>query len=124
MSPRSEELIEEARARVSEAHRALAADLLASAVSAAYYATLYAARAALSEGDRYAKTHGGTWTLFSELFVATQRFDRELYAAAQKARETREASDYDAQHATPAEAAAIVAQAKQFVAAIESLLAT
>lgn len=122
MSPRSEELIEEARARVHEARRAAEAGLVASAVGSAYYAMLYAARAALSERGRYAKTHSGTWTLFSELFVADGPFDRELYVAAQRARETREASDYDAQHASAAEADAAVAQSERFVAEVGRLL--
>jgi uncharacterized protein (UPF0332 family) len=51
-------------------------------VSAAYYAMLYAARAALSEQDRYAKTHSGTWTLFRETFVRDGRFDPALARAA------------------------------------------
>ncbi len=35
---------------------------------------LYAARAALSEEDLYAKTHSGSWTLFNDAFVRTSRF--------------------------------------------------
>lgn len=44
-------------------------------VSAAYYGMLYAARAALSERGEFAKTHGGTWTLFSQVFVAPGEFE-------------------------------------------------
>lgn len=43
-----------ARERLASARLALDAD--------------YAARAALSEDDRYAKTHSGTWSLFREVF--------------------------------------------------------
>jgi hypothetical protein len=51
-------------------------------VSAACYAILNAARAALSERGEYAKTHSGTWTLFSKVFVSTGEFDRELSSLA------------------------------------------
>lgn len=64
-----------ARDRLTLASIALAAGSYGGAVSAAYYAMLNAARAALSEEDSYAKTHSGTWTLFRETFVATERFD-------------------------------------------------
>ena len=57
---------------------------------------LNAARAALSERGEYAKTHGGTWTLFSKVFVATGEFDQELSALARQAKEVRERGDYEA----------------------------
>jgi uncharacterized protein (UPF0332 family) len=66
MSPRSEEFIDQARDRAALAREALASGHLAGAVSAAYYAMLYAARAALSESDEHARTHRGAWHLFRE----------------------------------------------------------
>jgi hypothetical protein len=53
-------------------------------------------RAALSEEDRNAKTHSGTWGLFQEMFVATRRFPEELFADAPRTQRLREAADYDA----------------------------
>lgn len=51
MSPRSEEFLAEARARLAVTRTVLDRDSFSVAVSVAYYAALYAARAALSEKD-------------------------------------------------------------------------
>jgi uncharacterized protein (UPF0332 family) len=53
----------------------------ATAISTAYYAMLYAARAALSERDRHARSHAGSWSLFREEFVLTGEFDERFVAA-------------------------------------------
>ncbi|GIU95774.1 MAG: hypothetical protein KatS3mg012_2231 [Gaiellaceae bacterium] len=118
MSPRSEELLAGARDRLGAARVALSAGFPSNAASAAYYAMLYAARAALSEEGRNAKTHSGTWGLFHETFVATGRFDSELYAAAQRTRDLREASDYEAVIVPHADAERIVELAERFVSAV------
>ena len=52
MSPRSEEFMASAHERVQAAHAALAAGLPAPAVSAAYYAALYAADARRISGEQ------------------------------------------------------------------------
>jgi uncharacterized protein (UPF0332 family) len=57
---------------------------------------LYAARAALSEEDRHAKTHGGTSSLFAEVFVKTGRFEVTLYREARDTEEDRLLGDYEA----------------------------
>lgn len=62
--------MEEARDRLEVARVLVESGHPSSVVSAAYYAMLYAARAALSERGEHAKTHSGTWTLFSATFVA------------------------------------------------------
>ncbi len=49
MSPRSQEFMDQARDRAALAREALASGHLEGAVSAAYYAMLYGARAALSD---------------------------------------------------------------------------
>ncbi len=54
---------------------------------------LNAARAALSERGEHAKTHSGTWTLFSKAFVATGEFDQELSSLARNAKNAREKGD-------------------------------
>jgi uncharacterized protein (UPF0332 family) len=79
---------------------------------------LYAARAALSEDDRYAKTHAGTWGLFRQSFVEPGRFDGELFERAHKTQPVREGADYDARIVPPEQAEAIVALAERFVAAV------
>lgn len=122
MSPRSEELIESARARLTGARHALAAGDFDLAVSAAYYAMLYAARAALSEHDEYARRHGGTWNLFFQRFVASGAFDQNLHSLAQQAQEAREGADYEAKTPPAEEAERYVEGAAEFVAATERML--
>ena len=112
-----------ARDRMRLALAALAADSNGGAVSAAYYAMLNAARAALSEENRYAKTHSGTWTLFRETFVVTQRFDADLVIQAERAFELRIGADYDAERITRAQAEGATELAARFVAALEALYA-
>jgi uncharacterized protein (UPF0332 family) len=96
VSPRSEELLAGARERLAGARDALAAGHAELAISAAYYAMLYAARAALSERDLYSKTHSGVWQLFAETFVKSGPFDAGLYRRARRAEEQRLRSDYEA----------------------------
>jgi uncharacterized protein (UPF0332 family) len=66
------------------------------AVGAAYYATLYGARALLSERDLHAKTHRGTWNLLRQTLVADGSLSAELVAEAERMAELREGADYDA----------------------------
>jgi len=54
------------------------------ALSAAYYAMLYAARAALSERDISTKTHRGLWHELRRVFVETGELDVDLVASVQK----------------------------------------
>lgn len=112
----------EARERLEAARALLERQLLGAAVSDAYYAILYAARAALSESERNAKTHRGTWSLFHEEFVATAAFDADLARQARATQEPREGVDYAAARVSPAEAESIVAIAERFVAAVGELI--
>jgi uncharacterized protein (UPF0332 family) len=111
-----------ARERVAAARLALEAGFLSTAASTAYYAMFYAARAALSEEERNARTHRGVWGLFRELFVVSGRFDEELFRAAQRGQDLREAGDYEARMISPQAAEAIVADADRFVSAVADLL--
>jgi uncharacterized protein (UPF0332 family) len=122
MSPRSEELVGSARARLVGARNALAAGDLDLAVSAAYYAMLYAARAALSEHDEHARRHGGTWSLFFQRFVTSGVFDQHLHSLAQQAQKARESVDYEAKTPPAADAKHYVDGAAEFVAAVERML--
>lgn len=122
MSPRSGEFMDQAHDRVALAGEALAAGHLEGAVSAAYYAMLYAARAALSEDDEHARTHGGTWHLFHERYVATGAFDQHLHSLAQQAQKAREGGDYEAVTPDPREADRFVSGAGEFVAAVEAMI--
>jgi uncharacterized protein (UPF0332 family) len=122
MSPRSEEFIDQAHDRAALAREALASGHLAGSVSAAYYAMLYAARAALSESDENARTHRGAWHLFRERYVLTDAFDQALYTLAQRAQHAREQGDYEAVTPAREEAEIIVQAAADFIAAVETML--
>lgn len=71
----------QARDRLADAKAILGTAHPAVVVSAAYYGCS-TPRAALSERDEFAKTHSGTWTLFSQIFVASGEFDQRLGALA------------------------------------------
>ncbi len=122
MSPRSTEFMDEARERAATARELLASNHFAVAVSVGCYAMLYAARAALSERDEYARTHRGTWQLFRDRYVTTEAFDQHLYELAQKSQTARERGDYEAVAPDRAEAQEIVDGAGEFVAAVERML--
>jgi uncharacterized protein (UPF0332 family) len=93
-----------------------------SAAADGYYAVLYAARTALSEEERYAKTHGGTWDLFYRLFVGDGRFDRELYAEARSSERIRLDAHYEAREVPFEEARRVVDAAERFVSAVERMV--
>jgi uncharacterized protein (UPF0332 family) len=114
--------MDQARDRAGLARMALASGHLEGAVSAAYYAMLYAARAALSERDEYARTHSGTWHLFHNRYVTTGAFDQHLHTLAHDAQHTRERGDYEAITPDRSEAERIVAGAADYIAAVEHML--
>jgi uncharacterized protein (UPF0332 family) len=114
--------MQQARDRLADAEAILGTAHPAVVVSAAYYGMLYAARAALSERGEFAKTHSGTWTLFSQVFVVPGEFDQRLSALARRAKDAREEGDYEASPASPEEAAEFVKGTAEFIAAIEQLL--
>lgn len=122
MSPRSAEFLEAAHRRLELARRTTDVDP-GGAVSAAYYAMLYAARAALSERDLYAKTHAGLWNLFYETFVKPGDFDAQLLAAARDWQREREQADYEAWLGSELEAVAAVELGERFIAAVEERFA-
>lgn len=114
--------MQQARDRLAGAHRALASGDHSIAASAAYYAMLYAARAALSERDLHSKTHGGVWSLFSRTFVAPSTFDRDVFRQATTAQQIRELGDYEAKPPSPEQATELIDAAEHFLGAIDSLV--
>lgn len=121
MSERTRELLTRAHARLTAARRELDGDR-GLAVSLAYYAMLYAARAALSEEGGFARSHGGTWHLFHDTFVATGRFDSERARRAAAAERARVDADYEGWLPERDVAKGIVNDAEVFIAQIERLL--
>ncbi len=122
MSPRSAELLGGARRWLSSARGSLSSGFSESASADAYYAALYAARAALSEQDRYAKTHSGTWDLFHLLVVEAGRFDETLAAEARRTERLRLDAHYEALSVPADEARRAVETAERFVGAVERML--
>ena len=122
MSPRSEELLNAARERLRDAEQLVADRRFTGTVSLAYYASLYAARAALSEANANARTHRGTWDLFRTTFVDSGRFDSALLVEVRRSQGLREEADYAALQIDAQTAASEVELARRFVAAVERLL--
>jgi uncharacterized protein (UPF0332 family) len=120
VSPRSDEFLEAARRRLAAAEVSVEQDP-STALSAAYYAMLYGARAALSEQDTSARTHRGTWHEFRIAFVEDGRINADLAAEVQKIQPEREQADYDAWAAPPEEARLAIELAHRFLTAIEAL---
>jgi uncharacterized protein (UPF0332 family) len=120
VSPRSDEFLDAARRRLAAAEVAVEEDP-STALSAAYYAMLYTARAALSERDASAKTHKGTWHEFRSAFVESGEIDATLMAQVQKIQPEREQADYDAWFAPVSEAHRTIELAHSFMAAVEAL---
>lgn len=121
MSPRSSEFMAKAVEKLRAARLLLDGGFPSPAVSAAYYAMLYAARAALSERDLNARTHGGIWGLFSATFVRSGEVDAALGGAGSRIQRDRERADYEAEDFEDADAEAILAEAERFVDAIGEL---
>jgi uncharacterized protein (UPF0332 family) len=121
MSPRSEEFLAEAKNRLAGARAAGRDGFGSLAVGAAYYAMLYAARAALSEAGTAAKTHSGVWNLFRQAFVPDQ-FEAELVARAERLQELREDVDYEATAVSEDRVQEAIHDAERFVAAVEAKL--
>jgi uncharacterized protein (UPF0332 family) len=122
MSPRSEEFLTQARDRAALAREALGNGHREGAVSAAYYAMLYAARATLSEDDANVRSHRGIWNLFRINYVITDAFDADLFTLAQHAQVAREGGDYSAVTPAEDEAKRYVEGAGDFIAAVEEML--
>lgn len=122
MRPRSEEFIEQARDRLVPAQEALAAGHPGVAISVAYYAMLYAARATLPR-DAESTCTDDTWNPFRIEYVITGAFDAKLFTIAQHAQVAREAGDYQAVTPTAEEAEHYVAGTADFLSAVERMLA-
>lgn len=96
------------------------------ACNRAYYAMFDAARAALliklsrSEAD-FAKTHRGLINAFSEHLIKDGTISKDLGRSLKRAEEMRLLADYDGDSVEMPDASTMVADAKIFVLAIESM---
>ena len=121
MKARSTEYLDAARRRLGSARR-LAGDDPTTALSVAYYAALYAARAALSEQDVQARTHRGAWHELRQRFVIDGPIDAALATQLQRLQADREEADYDAVEVAPDDADAAIAAADRFITAVAAML--
>src|SRR3954447_13145633 len=122
VSPRSKEFYDRARERLEGARKNLEHGEYAIAVGAAYYAMLYGARAALSEHDRHAKTHRGTWNVLRQTLVADGFIPAAFVAEAERIAELREGADYDALVVERDQAERAVDAGERFLAALGDVL--
>lgn len=122
MTARTREYMDEAQRWLRAARVALREGTVVAVPHGAYYASLNASRAALSQEDRFARTHRGNWQLFRELFVLTGRMDAGLASRAEALHELRIDAEYNAKPPTAKQATEAVEVAEQLVAAIAELL--
>jgi len=120
VSPRSSEFLAAARDRLAAAV-AVVDDSPATALTSAYYAMLYTARAALSEDHISTTTHRGTWHEFRRTFVDTGKVAPELATAAQNTQPKREQADDDAWVVPAGDAREAIDVARALIAAVERL---
>lgn len=112
-----------ARRAIQVAELLLDGDYFAEAISRAYYAMFYAAQSLLKAQDVHVTKHSAVVARFGELFAKTRRMDPAVHQMLIDARDARQEADYAPQfEATPEQAAATIANAKQFVAASEAAL--
>jgi uncharacterized protein (UPF0332 family) len=122
LSPRSKEFYARARERLEGARKNLEQGEYTIAVGAAYYAMLYGARAALSERDRHARTHRGTWHLLRQTLVTDGSLPAEVVAEAERMAELREGADYDALVVVREQADRAIDSAQRFLSCLDELL--
>ena len=126
MKPETKAFLEKARYTLDAARRDLDAADADHAVSHAYYATYYAATAAINEVDLTAKTHKGTHTFFYQQYVESGKIDEHHHHAFSRLFQLRQDVDYAfGIGILPLETATTaVEQAEAFVDAVEALLSS
>lgn len=122
MSPRSKEYFWRAHRSLESAKLLRSKGLFEDAVSRAYYVILEAAKGALSEHGRHAKTHRGVWSQFNDLFISNGLVDGSWSTVIGKLQYEREQSDYEAKKLDQESADSAVDQAEQFLMMLESML--
>ena len=117
VSERTEEYLRDARSCLATARAALEIGEQNRAISESYTAMFLMARAGLSEEDRFARTHTGTWHLHHDLLVKTGRFRADLHAGARQAETRRHRVDYYSGRYTFDEGRKTVELAERFLTA-------
>ena len=93
------------------------------AVSRAYYAMYYAAKAALESIGIETRSHAGVINQFGLHFIKKGQLDSQYGSMLTRAFQARQSSDYDVQvNTVPLEAESVLTNAELFVAKIKELL--
>ena len=93
------------------------------AVSRAYYAAFYAARAAIAQAGKEAHTHKGVHTMFNLVYVREGLISADVGKLLSRLFERRREADYDdGAMITKAQSHEALGLARQFVTYIEKLL--
>ncbi|MBN2251366.1 MAG: HEPN domain-containing protein [Candidatus Altiarchaeota archaeon] len=87
-------LLKRSEEKLKAAETLLEANLYSDAVSRAYYAMLYAARALLSSKGIHPKTHNGVMTKLASEYVNKGVLDRESFQLFASSQEDMEDADY------------------------------
>ena len=124
MTPKQEALFAKATVALDTARRNLDAGDAGASANRAYYATYYAATAALLGTDERPRTHSGTHRQFHRWFVANGRVDPATATALAHGFHVRQRADYEAFAVTDTAAAAdLLADAERFVEAVRAVVA-
>jgi len=122
VSERTEEYLRDARGALAMARAGLEIGEQNQAIARAYDAMFLMARAALSEEDRFARTHDGTWHLHHDLLVKPGRFPADLHRRARTAEKWQYQVDYESGRYTFDQGRETVELAERFLAATVELL--
>jgi uncharacterized protein (UPF0332 family)/predicted nucleotidyltransferase len=124
MKEATEDGLNRARRSLESARAVLEdADTPNMAISSAYYAMLYAARAALNEAGKAPKSHQGVQHELRETYVRTGRLDARYHSMLSQAEGDRLDADYELSPSfTEADAKEWIAKAEDFVDTLEILL--
>lgn len=116
--------LSKARRLLAAAEHLASADFHEDAVSRAYYAIFHAGCALLASVGRTVRTHEGMRASIGEHFVRTGELDARFARILTRSAADRADADYNSASAFgPADAAEAIAGAREFVAAVEKLLA-
>ena len=115
--------MEKAHEALQEARLGFEAQHLNLTVSRSYYSMFYAAQSALiADGAAGIRTHEGVNNKFSDLFVKTGKFPKEIFRTMGNAETNRYKADYDPEiKFSPQEAEEHLEKAETFVDAVEKM---
>jgi uncharacterized protein (UPF0332 family)/predicted nucleotidyltransferase len=123
MKEATEDALERARGHLEWTQRDLEMKDYNRAIHDAYYAMLYAARAALNEAGKAPKSHKGVQHELRETYVETGRLDARYHSMLSQAEGDRLDADYELSPSfTEDDAEEWIAKAEDFVDTLEALL--